>query len=293
MVAATKPTTIQKAVQIGGTLIDEAIRNGLIKKNPEKRGNGGEPSKDRNGRDDNKRTRTENAFAITTNHCNRQDILPKDVDVPRNAQKSQGKPSKPVVAINEGQGHGNNGNQTCGRAFMLGAEEAHQDLNIVTGMDWLSNYKVEIIFHEKVVRIPLPDGKVLRVQGKRPEEKMRHLEVQFLGHVINGNGIHVDPSKTEAVKNWEALKTSSKLRWIELFSDYDCEIRYHPSKENVVADALSRKEKEEASDKSAGLQKGLDEMIERRDDGVLYYLDRIWVPLKGVMRTEIMDEAHK
>ncbi|GJZ71295.1 retrovirus-related pol polyprotein from transposon TNT 1-94 [Tanacetum coccineum] len=30
--------------------------------------------------------------------------------------------------------------------------------------------------------------------------------------------------------------------WIELFSDYDCEIRYHPSKENVVADALSRKE---------------------------------------------------
>ncbi|GKE08123.1 putative reverse transcriptase domain-containing protein [Tanacetum coccineum] len=30
-------------------------------------------------------------------------------------------------------------------------------------------------------------------------------------------------------------------RWIELFSDYDCEIRYHPDKANVVADALSRK----------------------------------------------------
>ncbi|GJW77736.1 hypothetical protein Tco_0139418 [Tanacetum coccineum] len=32
-------------------------------------------------------------------------------------------------------------------------------------------------------------------------------------------------------------------RWIELFSDYDCEICYHPGKANVVADALSRKER--------------------------------------------------
>ncbi|GKF22129.1 putative reverse transcriptase domain-containing protein, partial [Tanacetum coccineum] len=32
-------------------------------------------------------------------------------------------------------------------------------------------------------------------------------------------------------------------RWIELFSDYDCEISYHPGKANVMADALSRKER--------------------------------------------------
>ena len=30
-------------------------------------------------------------------------------------------------------------------------------------------------------------------------------------------------------------------RWIELIKDYDCIIEYHPSKANVVADALSRK----------------------------------------------------
>ncbi|GKC67819.1 putative reverse transcriptase domain-containing protein [Tanacetum coccineum] len=32
-------------------------------------------------------------------------------------------------------------------------------------------------------------------------------------------------------------------RWLELLSDYDCEIRYHPGKANVVADALSHKER--------------------------------------------------
>nr|GEV72029.1 hypothetical protein [Tanacetum cinerariifolium] len=49
----------------------------------------------------------------------------------------------------------------------------------------------------------------------------------------------------------------------------------------------------EAVDEYVGLQNGLDVMIEQRSDGTLYYLDRIWVPLKGDVRTLIMDKAYK
>ncbi|GJY82860.1 putative reverse transcriptase domain-containing protein [Tanacetum coccineum] len=49
----------------------------------------------------------------------------------------------------------------------------HGSFDVIIGMDWLSNFKAEIIFHEKVVRIPLSNGKVLRVLGERSEEKAR------------------------------------------------------------------------------------------------------------------------
>ncbi|GJS07996.1 putative reverse transcriptase domain-containing protein [Tanacetum coccineum] len=204
----------------------------------------GEPSKDRSGRDDNKRTRTVNAFATTVNpvgrentgtwpkcttcnsyhapggpcricfNCNRPGHLARDCrGVPRNVNLVNAR--NPTVRAcyecgSTDHGRGNQGNQARGRAFMLGAEEARQDPNIVTveidkvikgckleieghvfdidlipfghgsfdviiGMDWLSNYKAEIVCHEKVVRIPLPDGKVLRVLGERPDEKVRFL----------------------------------------------------------------------------------------------------------------------
>ncbi|GKA47122.1 putative reverse transcriptase domain-containing protein [Tanacetum coccineum] len=235
MVEAMEPKTIQKAV------------------------------KDKNGRDDNKRTRTGNVFATTVNPVGRENTghLAKDYrGVLRNvntvnarnptvracykcsstdhirsacprlnrAQEQEGNRLNQVAANNEGQVRGNQGNQARGRAFMLGAGEARQDPNIMTGlkpislgfryeieiasgqlveidkvikgckleieghvfyidlipfghgsfdviigMDWLSNYKAEIICHEKVVRIPLPDGKVLRVVGERPKEKARLL----------------------------------------------------------------------------------------------------------------------
>ncbi|GKG11690.1 putative reverse transcriptase domain-containing protein, partial [Tanacetum coccineum] len=49
----------------------------------------------------------------------------------------------------------------------------HGSFDMIIGMDWLSNNKAQIICHEKVVRILLSDGNVLRVVGERPKEKAR------------------------------------------------------------------------------------------------------------------------
>ncbi|GJW11774.1 putative reverse transcriptase domain-containing protein [Tanacetum coccineum] len=194
-------------------------------------------------------------------------------------------------------------------------------------------------------------------------------EVQFLRHVINGNRIHVDPSKIEAVKNRKATRTPTEVRsflglvgyyrrFIENFSkiaksltiftqkcktfdwgeeqelafqtlkdklcnahvlalldrleDFvvycdasgiglgcvlmqrgkDCEIRYHPGKANVVADALSRKERIKPKRVIAMnmiLQLSIKDRILTAQKEVV---DES-VPLKGDVRTLIIDEAHK
>ncbi|GJT32465.1 putative reverse transcriptase domain-containing protein [Tanacetum coccineum] len=513
MVAATEPMTIQSVILKDRVLTDEAIRNGSLRKNTKKRGNGGELSRDGNIKDDNKRSRTRRAFATTTNPVRKE----YTGSAPRwrgqewlnRAPGPGGNHPNQALDIHGSQGRGNNVNPARRRAFMMGVEEARQDLNIMTGtltlnnhyattlfdsgaaysfvsttfvplldiepsnlgfsyeikiasrqlveINKLSMHKAEIIFHEKVVRIPLPHDEMLKVLGERPEVKVKHLmsakaegqklkdiivvrnfsesnavrEVslsigtlemeEFLSQLreLHDKGflrpnlrfgyhqlrVHEDdipktafriryghfeftvmpfglmntpasdyrdasmnPNKIEAVKNWKALRTLSEKskmydwgkeqerafqtlkdklcnapvlalpngpedfvlkiheknytthdldlgvvvfalkiwrhylygmksiiytdhkslqhifnqkelnmrqhRWIELFSDYDCEIRCHPGKANVVADALN-------------------EQMERRSDGALYYLDRIWVPLTGDVRTLIMDEAHK
>ncbi|GKE37087.1 putative reverse transcriptase domain-containing protein, partial [Tanacetum coccineum] len=75
--------------------------------------------------------------------------------------------------------------------------------------------------------------------------------VQILGHVIDSRGIHIDPAKIKAVKDWASPTTPTEIRqflgltgyYWRFIEDYDCEIRYHPGKANVVANALSQKER--------------------------------------------------
>ncbi|GKD02975.1 putative reverse transcriptase domain-containing protein [Tanacetum coccineum] len=130
MVAATEPTMIQSVILKASMLTNEAIRNGSIKKNPKKRGNGGEPSRDRNG------------FSI----------FQHDKAIRGCKLEIEGYVFD-INLIPSGSG----------------------SFDVIIGMDWLSNHKAEIICHKKVVRIPLSDGKVLRVIGERPDKKVRHL----------------------------------------------------------------------------------------------------------------------
>nr|GEZ00709.1 putative reverse transcriptase domain-containing protein [Tanacetum cinerariifolium] len=100
-------------------------------------------------------------------------------------------------------------------------------------------------------------------------------------------------------------------RWLELLSDYDCEIRYHPGKANVVADALSRKErikplrarkpenlkKEDVGgmliENSKDPKKFRKEKLEPRTDGTLCINNRSWLPCYDDLRDLIMHESHK
>ncbi|GJS22210.1 putative reverse transcriptase domain-containing protein [Tanacetum coccineum] len=80
-------------------------------------------------------------------------------------------------------------------------------------------------------------------------------------------------------------------RWLELLSDYDCEIRYHLGKANVVADALNRKERKENF-----INEDLHGMINKLEphaDGTLCLNKRSWIPCFGDLRALIMHESHK
>ncbi|GJZ52736.1 putative reverse transcriptase domain-containing protein [Tanacetum coccineum] len=116
-------------------------------------------------------------------------------------------------------------------------------------------------------------------------------------------------------------------RWLELLSDYDCDIRYLLGKANVVADALSRKERIEPlqvralvmtivldipkqileaqiealkpenlenEDVGGMIRKDIPkEKLELRADGILCLNGRSWLPCYGDLRSVIMYESHK
>ncbi|GJR56964.1 putative reverse transcriptase domain-containing protein [Tanacetum coccineum] len=387
MVAATDPKMIQSVVLKVGVLTDETLRNGSIKKNPEKRGNRGEPSKDMNVRDDNKRSRT---IEITSDQLVEIDKIIKGCKLEIDGHVFD------INLIPFGSG----------------------SFDVIIGMDWLSNHKAEIICHEESreieFHIELVPGaipvakspyrltpsemeelsgqlKELQDKGSQYISKIRYLVRyhQFdvheddipktvfrtrYGHfeftvmpfgLTNAPTLFMDQmnrvcrlyldkfvivfiddillySKTreehevylglvlgiaqgklcdapvlalpDGPEDFVVYCDASRLRLGCVLMQKGKVIAYasrhlkiheknyttHDLELGAIVFALKSSIKDriltaqkEACDESTRLQKGLDEMIEHRIMSLCYYLDRIWVPLKGDVRTGILDEAYK
>nr|GEV10928.1 putative reverse transcriptase domain-containing protein [Tanacetum cinerariifolium] len=134
-----------------------------------------------------------------------------------------------------------------------------------------------------------------------------------------------DHKSLQHILNQKELNMRQR-RWLELLSDYDCEIRYHLRKANVVVDALSRKERKPLRVRALVMTIVLDlprqilnaqteaqkpenfknedvggmiwkdipkEKLEPRADGTLCLYGRSWLPCYGDLRTVIMHESHK
>ncbi|GKA22269.1 putative reverse transcriptase domain-containing protein [Tanacetum coccineum] len=144
--------------------------------------------------------------------------------------------------------------------------------------------------------------------------------------------VFTDHKSLQHILNQKELNMRQR-RWLKLLSDYDCEIRYHLGKANVVADALSRKEGDQPLRvRALVITIGLDlpkqilnaqtearkpeniknedvggmlvenaknpeairtEKLEPRPDGTLCLNGRSWLPCYGDFWTVIMHESHK
>nr|GEV76940.1 putative reverse transcriptase domain-containing protein [Tanacetum cinerariifolium] len=171
--------------------------------------------------------------------------------------------------------------------------------------------------HEKHLKIILELLKKVKLYAKFSKCDFWLDSVQFLGHVIDYSSVHVDPAKVEAIKSWAAPTTPivvrkflglvgyyrrfieelnlRQRRWIELLSDYDCEIRNHLGKVNVVADAI-REAQEEAMKgenvKAENLGRLIKPIFKFCPDGTCCLKNRVWLPLFGGLKDLVMHESY-
>nr|GFB83757.1 RNA-directed DNA polymerase homolog [Tanacetum cinerariifolium] len=110
------------------------------------------------------------------------------------------------------------------------------------------------------------------LMNRDEKEHEEHLRVQFLGHVIDNQGIHVDPAEIESVKG-KILNAQTEARKPENIKNEDVRGRL--------------------VENSRYPEKVIKEKLEPRADGTLCLKGRSWLPCYGDLRTIIMHESHK
>nr|GEU62199.1 putative reverse transcriptase domain, ribonuclease H-like domain, aspartic peptidase domain protein [Tanacetum cinerariifolium] len=329
MVAATEPTTIQSVVLKARMLTNEAIRNGSLRKNTEKKGNDREPSRDGNVRDDHKRFRTGRAFASTTNPVRREytGVAPKCTnysfyhhpEMPCHtctnynrlgyfAKDCKAGPKivtlvnarHPVTSRKGGQGHRNNGNQARGGAFMMGAEEARQDPNIMTDIEPSNlcfSYEIEIA-NEQLVEI----NKVIR--DCKPEIEGHTFDIDLIpfGHVSFDVIVGIDWLSRYKIETVYHEKSEEKM--VDAHHKEVQIVSTSKGAESLINDATRDENENESSSGSEGPNfrgfmedetKGLSSMINKKFNGALDLIasTRWLAAVKGTFRTSNCKEKNK
>nr|GFB77686.1 putative reverse transcriptase domain-containing protein [Tanacetum cinerariifolium] len=147
--------------------------------------------------------------------------------------------------------------------------KAYLDKFVIVFINDILVYSKDKEEHEKHLKIILKLLKKERLYAKFSKCDFWLDSVQFLGHVIDRSGVHVDPAKVKAIKSWAAPTTPM-------------EIREAPEEaikgENVKAENLGRLIKP---------------IFKFRPDGTRYFENRVWLLLFSGLRDLVMHKSHK
>nr|GEV66968.1 putative reverse transcriptase domain-containing protein [Tanacetum cinerariifolium] len=98
--------------------------------------------------------------------------------------------------------------------------------------------------------------------------------------------VYTDHKSLQYILDQKELNMRQR-HWIELLSDYDCEIRYHPGVE-AQTEAMKGE-----NVKAENLGRLLNPIFEIHSNGIRYFKGRLWLPLFGGIKDMVMHESHK
>nr|GEV92628.1 hypothetical protein [Tanacetum cinerariifolium] len=219
-------------------------------------------------------------------------------------------------------GNKNGVGEARGKAYVFGGGDANPDSNVVKGTFLLNNHYAFVLFDSGADKsfvsstfstllditpdtldvsyaVELPGGRI-----SKTNTIIGGCMLGLLGHPFNVDLMSKEAEDKLEEKRLEDVPTVRDFskkelnmrqhRWLELLSNYDCEIHYHPGKANVVADALSQKERNKPLRVRALVMKiGLNLPLKPPTEGTLCLNGKSWIPNQGNLRELIMNESHK